>query len=173
MRGMRLRWPLKKLTNGRPVDLINFEQKAALLAAGYALVTIDVRGTGVCAAFHSKCLVCSEVAWSFLHNFITVHASIWRSASCDIIVPRTFMFSLLMCKAECALVDELHALGALSGAGASYGRWRMPWSPEEREDSGEILAWITRQPWSNGQACCLLCDCPVANLEHHIIHRPV
>lgn len=47
MRGMRLRWPLKKLTNGRPVDLINFEQKAALLAAGYALVTIDVRGTGV------------------------------------------------------------------------------------------------------------------------------
>lgn len=39
-------------------------------------------------------------------------------------------------------------------AGASYGRWRMPWSPEEREDSGEILAWITRQPWSNGQECC-------------------
>ena len=47
MRGMRLRWPLKKLTNGRPIDLINFEQKAALLAGGYALVTIDVRGTGM------------------------------------------------------------------------------------------------------------------------------
>ena len=47
MRGMRLRWPLKKFTNGRPVDLINFELKAALLAAGYAVVTIDVRGTGV------------------------------------------------------------------------------------------------------------------------------
>ena len=46
MRGMRLRWPLRNFTNGRPVDLINFEQKAALLAAGYALVTIDVRGTG-------------------------------------------------------------------------------------------------------------------------------
>ena len=43
---MRLRWPLKKFTNGRPVDLINFELKAALLAAGYAVVTIDVRGTG-------------------------------------------------------------------------------------------------------------------------------
>lgn len=43
---MRLRWPLKKYTNGRPVDLINFELKAALLAAGYAVVTIDVRGTG-------------------------------------------------------------------------------------------------------------------------------
>jgi hypothetical protein len=46
MRGMRLRWPLKKFTNGRPVDPINFELKAALLAAGYAVVTIDVRGTG-------------------------------------------------------------------------------------------------------------------------------
>ena len=54
MRGMRLRWPLKKFTNGRPVDLINFELKAALLAAGYAVVTIDVRGTGqptFCAAY--------------------------------------------------------------------------------------------------------------------------
>jgi hypothetical protein len=48
MRGMRLRWPLKKYSNGRPVDLINFELKAALLAAGYAVVTIDVRGTGTC-----------------------------------------------------------------------------------------------------------------------------
>ena len=46
MRGMRLRWPLKRFTNGRPVDLINFELKAALLAAGYAVVTIHVRGTG-------------------------------------------------------------------------------------------------------------------------------
>lgn len=47
---MRLRWPLKKYTNGRPIDLINFELKAALLAAGYAVVTIDVRGTGLCQA---------------------------------------------------------------------------------------------------------------------------
>ena len=57
MRGMRLRWPLKKFTNGRPVDLINFELKAALLAAGYAVVTIDVRGTGqpsFCAAYLSR-----------------------------------------------------------------------------------------------------------------------
>lgn len=43
---MRLRWPLKKVTNGRPIDPINFELKAALLAAGYAVVTVDVRGTG-------------------------------------------------------------------------------------------------------------------------------
>ena len=37
------------------------------------------------------------------------------------------------------------------GAGASYGRWPMPWSEEERKDSAEILTWITRQPWSNSQ----------------------
>ena len=48
---MRLRWPLKKFTNGRPVDLINFELNAALLAAGYAVVTIDVRGTGETSGF--------------------------------------------------------------------------------------------------------------------------
>lgn len=47
MRGMRLRWPLRHITNSRPIDLINFELKAALLAAGYAVVTIDVRGTGL------------------------------------------------------------------------------------------------------------------------------
>ncbi|CAL8463886.1 g3421 [Coccomyxa elongata] len=80
MRGMRLRWPLKKFTNGRPIDPINFELKAALLAAGYAVVTIDVRGTG-----------------------------------------------------------------------ASYGQWRMPWAPAEREDSIEVIDWITKQSWSNGQ----------------------
>jgi hypothetical protein len=36
-------------------------------------------------------------------------------------------------------------------SGASYGQWRMPWAPEEREDSVEIIEWITRQTWSNGQ----------------------
>lgn len=62
MRGMRLRWPLKRFTNGRPVDLINFELKAALLAAGYAVVTIDVRGTGAfCALPLNKC-VCRYAA---------------------------------------------------------------------------------------------------------------
>ena len=40
---------------------------------------------------------------------------------------------------------------ARSGAGASYGQWRMPWSPEERSDSIEIIDWITRQAWSNEQ----------------------
>lgn len=35
--------------------------------------------------------------------------------------------------------------------GASYGQWRMPWAPEERDDSVEIIEWITRQTWSNGQ----------------------
>lgn len=38
-------------------------------------------------------------------------------------------------------------------AGASYGQWRMPWAPAEREDSIEVIDWITKQSWSNGQVC--------------------
>ena len=47
---------------------------------------------------------------------------------------------------------------ACSGAGASYGQWRMPWSPEERSDSLEIIHWITRQAWSNEQVGSIPCD---------------
>lgn len=46
---------------------------------------------------------------------------------------------------------------ACSGAGASYGQWRMPWSPEERSDSIEIIHWITRQAWSNEQVGSMPC----------------
>ena len=46
MRGVRLRWPLRTLRNGRPISLLDDEAKAYFLAAGYAVVTIDVRGTG-------------------------------------------------------------------------------------------------------------------------------
>lgn len=38
------------------------------------------------------------------------------------------------------------------GTGASFGRWRAPWTPEERADSREVVDWISHQPWSNGQA---------------------
>ena len=52
----------------------------------------------------------------------------------------------------CAMPKEHVFLnGRVSCAGASYGQWRIPWSPEEREDSVEIIEWITRQKWSNGQ----------------------
>ncbi|HEX8144450.1 MAG TPA: CocE/NonD family hydrolase [Pyrinomonadaceae bacterium] len=37
------------------------------------------------------------------------------------------------------------------GTGASFGSWPTPWSREEIEDGGEIVDWITRQPWSNGK----------------------
>jgi len=36
--------------------------------------------------------------------------------------------------------------------GASFGQWRAPWSHDERRDSVEVLDFITRQAWSNGQA---------------------
>ena len=73
MRGMRLRWPLKKLTNGRPIDLINFEQKAALLAGGYALVTIDVRGTGARPCMHLSSCPCLCTA-----DVLAEHREQWR-----------------------------------------------------------------------------------------------
>eukprot|EP00208_Stichococcus_sp_RCC1054_P002346 CAMPEP_0206139850 /NCGR_PEP_ID=MMETSP1473-20131121/7550_1 /ASSEMBLY_ACC=CAM_ASM_001109 /TAXON_ID=1461547 /ORGANISM="Stichococcus sp, Strain RCC1054" /LENGTH=865 /DNA_ID=CAMNT_0053533773 /DNA_START=333 /DNA_END=2930 /DNA_ORIENTATION=- len=81
-RGSVARWPISKLLNGRPVDLLGQEAKSWFLAAGYAVCCIDVRGTG-----------------------------------------------------------------------ASFGRWRAPWTPEERADSREVVDWISHQPWCNGQVC--------------------
>jgi putative CocE/NonD family hydrolase len=37
------------------------------------------------------------------------------------------------------------------GTGASFGSWPTPWSLDEINDGGEIVEWITRQPWSNGK----------------------
>ena len=46
MRATQLRWPLRLLSRGRAVDLVNLELKAALVNGDYAVVTVDVRGTG-------------------------------------------------------------------------------------------------------------------------------
>ena len=45
-RGVYLRFPFRLLTDGRPYDFINIAFKAALLAAGYAVISMDFRGTG-------------------------------------------------------------------------------------------------------------------------------
>jgi uncharacterized protein len=37
------------------------------------------------------------------------------------------------------------------GSGASFGNIPYPWSPDEISDGNEIVNWIVRQPWSNGQ----------------------
>jgi putative CocE/NonD family hydrolase len=37
------------------------------------------------------------------------------------------------------------------GTGASYGQWFYPWSPQEVKDIGEVVGWITKQAWSDGQ----------------------
>jgi len=37
------------------------------------------------------------------------------------------------------------------GSGASFGRWHHPWSQREVRDAAELVAWIARQPWSNGR----------------------
>ena len=36
------------------------------------------------------------------------------------------------------------------GTGASFGSWPYVFSRDEIEDYGEVVAWITNQPWSNG-----------------------
>jgi uncharacterized protein len=40
--------------------------------------------------------------------------------------------------------------GDSRGTGASFGTWVHPRQPAEREDFGEVVDWITRQPWSDG-----------------------
>ncbi|ETV94357.1 hypothetical protein, variant 1 [Aphanomyces invadans] len=39
----------------------------------------------------------------------------------------------------------------LRGTGASFGTHLHPWHPSERQDSVDVIDWITRQPWSNGR----------------------
>lgn len=36
------------------------------------------------------------------------------------------------------------------GSGASYGTRLCPWSPDEVQDGVELVDWIIKQPWSNG-----------------------
>jgi uncharacterized protein len=37
------------------------------------------------------------------------------------------------------------------GTGASFGVWTTPWSREEIRDGGDLVEWITKQPWSSGK----------------------
>ncbi len=37
------------------------------------------------------------------------------------------------------------------GTGASFGQWLYPWSPQEVKDIGNLIAWVAKQPWSNGK----------------------
>ena len=46
-RGLYLRFPFRLMTDGRPYDFINIAFKAELLLAGYAVISMDFRGTGM------------------------------------------------------------------------------------------------------------------------------
>ena len=52
-----------------------------------------------------------------------------------------------------AILDAGYAMVLVDarGSGASTGSRSIEWSPDEREDYGEIVDWIVRQPWSNGR----------------------
>ena len=74
MRSAALRWPFSLMTRGLPVDFIGQELKTTLLAAGYAVVSIDVRGTGgytkqgsVCSkANHNNDVMCDHILRSVI-----------------------------------------------------------------------------------------------------------
>jgi hypothetical protein len=36
------------------------------------------------------------------------------------------------------------------GTGASFGTWKYPWSHAEVRDLGDVVRWISSQPWSDG-----------------------
>ena len=58
---------------------------------------------------------------------------------------------------ESALVEAFVGKGLavvafdVRGTGASDGSWRRPWSEDEIADGAEVVAWMLRQPWSNGR----------------------
>jgi len=37
------------------------------------------------------------------------------------------------------------------GTGASFGQWYFPWSPQEAKDIAALVAWVAKEPWSDGQ----------------------
>ena len=43
-----------------------------------------------------------------------------------------------------------YVLVDVRGSGASFGVRSRPWSPEEVDDGVQLVDWIRRQPWSNG-----------------------
>ena len=158
---MRLRWPLKRFTNGRPVDLINFELKAALLAAGYAVVTIDVRGTGAFGALPLKLNAYPDMLLRLLCELPSPEwmrvcgTRSWHTFSQQGSCRHCKRYTLSVRPSFYDFLSPAASLGLSASMtrcpGASYGQWRMPWAPEEREDSVTIIEWITRQTWSNGQ----------------------
>lgn len=73
---------------------------------------------------------------------------------------RSFILKALL---NLGIVHEIHPVEMLSkrgyalvevdarGSGASFGSRKMEWSKEEIEDMGQVIEWITKQPWSNGK----------------------
>ncbi len=57
------------------------------------------------------------------------------------------------------------------GSGASYGSRACEWSPDEIRDSAEVVDWIIRQPWSNGQVGALGTSYDGACAEFLLVNR--
>ena len=57
------------------------------------------------------------------------------------------------------------------GTGASYGSRVSEWSPDEIRDGAEIVDWIVRQPWSNGNVGALGSSYSGASAEFLLANR--
>ena len=52
-----------------------------------------------------------------------------------------------------AEIEKKHYTFSMPMSGASFGQWKLPWGPTERQDSLAVLDWMTGQPWCNGKVC--------------------
>ena len=79
MRSAALRWPFSLMTGGLPVDFITQELKTTLVAAGYAVVSVDVRGTG---GYVKQGAVCNNANHNIDVMYDHIHRSVlWPVAS--------------------------------------------------------------------------------------------
>lgn len=142
MRGLELRWPLSRFVGSRGLDLVNFEQKCYFLAAGLAVATLDVRGTGgmqgVPSGYNTSML-------SKLNG--KRDSTCFDMGTCiSVIVAKTCSAA-----ARCPLAQTIAKAmkSAHVCAGASYGRYRIPWASEQHQDAYDVIDFICSQPWSN------------------------
>ncbi len=72
----------------------------------------------------------------------------WRTRVNDEAMPEPATKSFAQCVNEAG-----YALVAVDvrGSGASFGCRKVEYPEAEVEDSGEVVQWLARQPWSNGR----------------------
>lgn len=108
MRATQLRWPLRLLSRGRAVDLVNLELKAALVNGGYAVVTVDVRGTGGLPAGTAGLLLERSQA---LHKYTMFSSDSLGACPCKCFLPCCHLHLALIWQ-TCGIFTQVHPLAS-------------------------------------------------------------